>query len=673
MTQKEIIIDEICGIRVSDPFRWLEGAEKPEVKDWIKEQNKQVDLELKDGNFNTFSNELVRNFKTTTFSNLVPIKGQYFYMERQPDEDQSVLYVKKGLNSNPAILFNPNGKKAGNTVTIDYWTPSRSGKYVAYGISEGGDEMSTIYIKNVHTLTDMPEKILNCRYASICWLADDSGFYYTRNPRPGTVDKKDESMYMKVYFHKIGTDPDIDELIFGENRPKDDMINMTLSLDDKYLAIHVSNEWTKNDIYLYDTITKKITPLITGFSAHFSLHFLNNKVVIYTNYKANNFKILWNTYEEMSKPIDQWEVLIPEKEHILESIRFTKSKILVEYLVNVCSEAVIFDYNGKEIEKIPLPKYSSIDGVSSRREEDEFFYSVNSFLFPRIIYRFDPVTSEYYEYRKTENPINPEGYQVKQEWYPSKDGTIIPMFIYHRKGLILNSSNPTILYGYGGFNHSGTPSFMRSWVPWAERGGVFAVANIRGGGEFGDKWHKAGIYKNKQNSFDDFISAAEYLIKSKYTNKEKLGILGASNGGLLVSAVAIQKPDIFKAVCSRVPLTDMVRFSKFGMAMRWAHEYGNPDIKEDLERILTWSPYHNVKEGVRYPDFFFTTANKDTRVDPLHARKMAAMLQTSNKENNVLIFTETDAGHGSGKPVVKIVESQSLLLSFFAKKLGLKI
>jgi prolyl oligopeptidase len=583
------------------------------------------------------------------------------------------LYVKKGLNGNPVILFNPNGKKTGNTVTIDYWTPSRSGKYVAYGISEGGDEMSTIYIKNVHTLTDMPEKILNCRYASICWLADDSGFYYTRNPRPGTIDNKDESMYMKVYFHKIGTDSDIDELIFGENRPKDDMINMTLSLDDKYLAIHVSNEWTKNDIYLYDTITKKITPLITGFSAHFSLHFLNNKVVIYTNYKANNFKILWNTYEEMSKPIDQWEVLIPEKEHILESIRFTKSKILVEYLVNVCSEAVIFDYNGKEIEKIPLPKYSSLDGVSSRREEDEFFYSVNSFLFPRIIYRFDPVTSEYYKYRKTENPINPEGYQVKQEWYPSKDGTIIPMFIYHRKGLILNSSNPTILYGYGGFNHSGTPSFMRSWVPWAERGGVFAVANIRGGGEFGDKWHKAGIYKNKQNSFDDFISAAEYLIKSKYTNKEKLGILGASNGGLLVSAVAVQKPDIFKAVCSRVPLTDMVRFSKFGMAMRWAHEYGNPDIKEDLERILTWSPYHNVKEGVRYPDFFFTTANKDTRVDPLHARKMAAMLQTSNKENNVLIFTETDAGHGSGKPVVKIVESQSLLLSFFAKKLGLKI
>jgi prolyl oligopeptidase len=673
MTQKEIIIDEICGIRVSDPFRWLEGAEKPEVKDWIKEQNKQVDLELKDGNFNTFSNELVRNFKTTTFSNLVPIKGQYFYIERQPDEDQSVLYVKKGLNGNPVILFNPNGKKTGNTVTIDYWTPSRSGKYVAYGISEGGDEMSTIYIKNVHTLTDMPEKILNCRYASICWLADDSGFYYTRNPRPGTIDNKDESMYMKVYFHKIGTDSDIDELIFGENRPKDDMINMTLSLDDKYLAIHVSNEWTKNDIYLYDTITKKITPLITGFSAHFSLHFLNNKVVIYTNYKANNFKILWNTYEEMSKPIDQWEVLIPEKEHILESIRFTKSKILVEYLVNVCSEAVIFDYNGKEIEKIPLPKYSSLDGVSSRREEDEFFYSVNSFLFPRIIYRFDPVTSEYYKYRKTENPINPEGYQVKQEWYPSKDGTIIPMFIYHRKGLILNSSNPTILYGYGGFNHSGTPSFMRSWVPWAERGGVFAVANIRGGGEFGDKWHKAGIYKNKQNSFDDFISAAEYLIKSKYTNKEKLGILGASNGGLLVSAVAVQKPDIFKAVCSRVPLTDMVRFSKFGMAMRLAHEYGNPDIKEDLERILAWSPYHNVKEGVRYPDFFFTTANKDTRVDPLHARKMAAMLQTSNKENNVLIFTETDAGHGSGKPVVKIVESQSLLLSFFAKKLGLKI
>ena len=254
----------------------------------------------------------------------------------------------------------------------------------------------------------------------------------------------------------------------------------------------------------------------------------------------------------------------------------------------------------------------------------------------------------------------------------SKDGTKVPMFIFHKKGLNLDSSNPTLLYGYGGFNHCETPSFMRNWVPWIERGGIFAIANIRGGGEFGDKWHKAGIYKNKQNSFDDFISAGGYLISRKYTSREKLGIIGGSNGGLLVSVVGVQRPDLFKAICSRVPLTDMVRFPKFGMAIRWVHEYGNSNLKEDLERILTWSPYHNVKEGIKYPDFLFTTADKDTRVDPLHARKMTAMLQGVNKENEVHLFTEMDAGHGSGKPVVKIVENQALILSFFAQELGLE-
>jgi prolyl oligopeptidase len=334
---------------------------------------------------------------------------------------------------------------------------------------------------------------------------------------------------------------------------------------------------------------------------------------------------------------------------------------------------VAFDHEGKETGKIPLLPYSSLDGIASRKDEEEFFYGVDSFVFPKIVYRYDPGTMQYSEYRKIDNPINPDDYEVKQEWYVSKDGTKVPMFIFHKKGLQMNGSNPTILYGYGGFANNETPSFMMNWVPWIRRGGIFAIANIRGGGEFGEQWHKDGIKENKQNSFDDFIAAGEYLISQKYTDKEHLGILGGSNGGLLVSAVGVERPDLFKAVCSRVPLTDMVRFPKFGIAVRWIHEYGNPEVAEDLKNIMKWSPYHNVREGVEYPSFLFTTANKDTRVDPLHARKMSARLQGVNKKNEVLLYTEMDAGHGAGKPIAKIVESQALVIYFFADKLGLKI
>ena len=673
-TKKVNVTDSINGIKVSDPYRWLENSGDPEVKNWVENQNKYTDSVLKNNLFETFSTELVKNFKVVNFSNPIPVNGRYFYTERQPDEDQAVLYMKKGLDESPIELFNPNGKRNGNTVSIDYWSPFHTGKYVVYAISEGGDEMATLYIKDTDTNQELSEKIIHCRHPSVQWLPDDLAFFYTRNARPGSVPKSEEHLHTKIYFHTLGNNLDNDNLVFGAGRPKDDMIQISLSLDGRYLGIEVASTWTENDIYIYDTKTREIKPLIVGMKSKFSIKFLNDKILLDTNYKANNYRVLWARYENFYKPLDEWEEFIPEREFLLESLRITKSKILIEYLVNACSEVVIFNYEGKEVEKVPLPKYSSLAGTSGRREEEEFFYAINSFVFPKILYRYDPNTLEYREYRKTDNPINPDEYEVKQEWYLSKDKTKIPLFIFHKKGIELNGTNPTILYGYGGFNANQTPSFMRSWTSWIERGGIFAIANIRGGGEFGDKWHKDGIKENKQNSFDDFIAAAEYLISQKYTDSQHFGILGASNGGLLVSAVGVQRPELFKAVCSRVPLTDTVRFPKFGIAMRWIHEYGNPDIKEDLENILTWSPYHNVKEGIEYPNFFFTTGDKDSRVDPLHARKMTARLQEVNKENKkVLLFTEMEAGHGSGKPIRKIVQNQALVLSFLAQELGLKL
>lgn len=670
--RKDSICEEINGIKIPDPYRWLEETENPEVQEWISSHNMEVNATLKKSLFKEFSDELIRNFKVINFSNPVPVQGKYFYTERQPDEDQAVLYMKKGLDGEPVRLFNPNGKRDGNTFTIDYWDESKTGKYIAYGISEGGDEMATLYIKDVDTNEELADKIIHCKYSSVRWLPDDSGFFYTRNARPGTVQKNEEHLHVKVYLHILGDDPNSDELIFGADRSKEDMISLSLSPDGQYLGIQVSTTWTENEIYIYDRETRETKPVAVEIPAKFSIQFLSDKVLLNTNYKANNYRVIQSSYEKMYCHVDEWQKFIPERECLLETLRVTKSKILVAYLVNASSEVFVFDHDGKEVNKIPLPKYSSLTGISSHRDEEEFFYGVDSFVFPNILYRYDPTTETYSEYRKTDNPIDPEQYDVKQEWYTSKDGTEIPLFIFHKKGIELNSNNPTILYGYGGFAINQTPSFMRNWVPWIERGGVFAIANIRGGGEFGEKWHKDGIKEHKQNSFDDFIAAGEYLISQKYTNSNHLGMLGGSNGGLLVSAVGVQRPDLFKAVCPRVPLTDMVRFPKFGIAVRWVHEYGNPEIKEDLEHILQWSPYHNVKEDTEYPNFFFTTANKDTRVDPLHARKLAARLEEVNKQNHVLVFTEMEAGHGPGKPIAKIVESQALIISFFTEMLGLR-
>lgn len=556
-------------------------------------------------------------------------------------------------------------------MTLDYWKPSRSGKYVAYGLSEGGDEMATIHVKDVEKNEDLPDTIVNCRHSSIRWLPDDSAFFYTCNPRKGTVPKGEEHLHTKVYLHRLGDDSDVDQLIFGEGRPKDDMINLSISIDGRYLGIEVRSTWTENDVYIYDRSTEIMRPIISGIPANFSVRFLNDKILMHTDYKANNYRLISTGLDDLYKPIDEWREFIGKRGSLLQSVNITKDRILVEYLVNACSEITAFDHDGLEVGKIPLPAFSSLSSISTNREESEFFYAVESFTFPVKIYHFDPSKGTGSIYRETDNPVDPSSYEVRQEWFVSKDETRVPMFVFYKKGIVQDGHNPLILYGYGGFGDNQKPGFMRNWVPWLERGGVFAIANIRGGGEFGERWHKDGIKKNKQNSFDDFIAAAEHLISMKYTDSAHLGILGGSNGGLLVTAVAIQRLDLFRAVCSRVPLTDMIRFQKFGMALRWIHEYGDPTVKEDFERIMTWSPYHNVKESVEYPHFLFTTADNDTRVNPLHARKMTAALQAANKENKVFLFTEMDAGHGSGKPISKIIDSQALTLSFFSQNLGL--
>lgn len=671
-TKKEDVAEVIHGHTIIDPYRWLEDASSEETRNWIKEQNSFVDSSLRRAAFETFSDELVSNFKVVDFSAPAIRRGRYFFGERQPDKDQGAIYFKQGLDGHATKLIDPNGMNESNSVTIDKWNPSRSGKFIAYGLSEGGAEMATLYIMNVDTKQNLPEEISHCRHPAITWLPDDSGFYYTRNPRPGTVPKNEEHLHAKVFLHLLGQSPDEDMLIFGEGRPKDDMLGISLSVDGRYLGIEVAQTFSANDLYIYDRDSKETVPLVIGILAKFSMGFLEDRVYIQTNYKANNGRVLWMPLDKILAPIDKWEELIPESGYPLEGIRATKSKILAEYSVDVCSKVLLFDYEGKEFGGIPLPQYSTLTGIAASREEEEFFYGVASLLFPKIVYRYNPLNGGYAEFRKTDNPINPEDYIVKQEWYASKDETRVPMFIYHRKDIPLGS-NPLILYAYGGFGSSQAPTFNRSLAPWLERGGIYVIANIRGGGEFGKQWHEQGIKKHKQNSFDDFIAAAEYLIEKGYTSSQLLGARGASNGGLLVTAVETQRPELMKAVCAEVPLADMLRFPLFGIASRWVHEYGDPANKEEFERICTWSPYHNVKEGVEYPATLFRTAENDSRVNPLHARKMTARLQSVNKKNPIYCYTEMNAGHGVGRPIKKVVESQALLLAFFAWELGLKV
>ncbi len=670
-TKKEDLIEDIFGHKIPDPYRWLEDNNSQEVKNWIRQQNDYTDSFLRTKDFLTISEELIKNYKTVDFSTPFPTNGFYFYKERKPGEDQFTLYFKRDLDGEAVKLIDPN--EISKTTTISYWFPSRSAKYVAYGLSVDGDEMSTLLIRDVEKNTDSADKIERCRYSSVTWLPDDTGFFYTKNPKPGEVPEGEEHLHEKVFLHIIGKNPDNDQLIFGANRPKDDMLDLTLSVDGRYLAIEVAQKWTENDIFIYDTQTKQTTELVVGKKAQFKISFVANLALIYTDYQANNFRLLSISLDKLLTPIDKWPELVPEDKYPLIGISTTKDLILLEYIVNACSQLKIVDHTGQPVDgwQIELPPFSTIVGFGTNRVEKDFFLSITSFTFPKKIFYLNNGAKQLY--REVGNPINSDDYVIRQEWCESKDGTKVPSFIFHHKQIDLSKPQPTILYAYGGFGSNEMPSFLKSWIPWVSRGGLFVIANIRGGGEFGRDWHQQGIKDKKQNSFDDFISVAEYLITKGYTSKEKLGILGGSNGGLLVSAVSAQRPDLFKAVCAKVPLTDMVRFLKFGIAIRWIHEYGNPETEEDLRNILKWSPYHNIKNNVNYPSYLFTTADKDTRVHSLHARKMTALLQEVSDDNKVLLFTESQAGHGPGKPISKIIEGQALIISFFSQELGLEI
>ncbi|MEA3500738.1 MAG: prolyl oligopeptidase family serine peptidase, partial [Candidatus Marinimicrobia bacterium] len=557
------------------------------------------------------------------------------------------------------------------TISIDWWNVSPTGKYFVYGISEGGSERSTLYILNTETKEKLDEEIPQTRACSIAWLPDEKSFYYTRYPLEGTMEKEDLNYYRHVYLHTINADHKNDEEIFGVNRDKEEWPNVTISPNGKYLFVIAEKGWEFCNIFMKNLETNsEWTNLTKDISGLFSVITAEDNFYIKTNYKAPKYRIFKIFYD--NPEYKNWSEIIPESDFILKSATIVNNKIILSTMENAYSRLYIYNNNGEMEKEIKLPSFGTAGGISSEIDKKYFYFSFSSFNFPRTIFKYKLEDNSQIEIYKTPTKMKYDDIVVKQIWYKSKDETPISMFLVHKKGIKLNGKNPTLVYGYGGFNVNMNPYFSQTLLLWLNNGGVYAYTNLRGGGEYGEEWHKSGMLMNKQNTFDDFISAGEWLIENNYTNSEYLSAMGGSNGGLLSGAVLTQRPDLYKAVVIGVPLLDMIRYHKFLIARLWIPEYGSSENKKQMEYILKYSPYQNVKE-TKYPATLITTATSDSRVAPLHARKMAALLQKNNQANTpILVRIEHKAGHSKGKPKWKIVDGLTDRYSFLMWQTGME-
>jgi prolyl oligopeptidase len=668
--------DIVQGHKVIDPYRYLENPNDPETKLYV-EQELAYTRSLLDPlpGRDKIKARLSQLLEIGTVG-APQIGGKYyFHTRREGNQNQPVLYVRERVDGEDRVLVDVNKMSSDGTVALDWWFAAEDGKYVAYGTSASGSEESTLHLIESATGKLLPETIERTRFASIAWMKDSSGFYYTRHPKKGDVPAGEEVYHAKVFYHQIGSDPAKDPLIFGEGRNPQDVPEVTLSEDDRWLLIDVGEGWTKTEMYLKD-LQSKNPPLqiTTGKDFLYGGEFFQGKLYITTNEDAPHYRVFVADAKNAKR--EYWKEIIPASDAVLQNASVTGGKLLAQYEHNATSELKLFTLEGKKIGDISLPAIGDVFSASGRYDRNEIFFGFQSFTAPPSIYRVDLDDLKSALWAKVDAPsIDPSAYDVQQVWYNSKDGTKVPMFIVNKKGIEKNGKNPTLLTGYGGFNISLKPTFNRSMYLWMEHGGIYAVANLRGGAEFGEDWHRAGMLEKKQNVFDDFIAAGEYLIAQKYTDKDHLAIQGGSNGGLLMGAMITQRPDLFRAVVCAVPLLDMLRYQNFQIAKLWIPEYGSSEDAKQFEWLYAYSPYHHVKQGQVYPAILFLTGDTDTRVDPMHAKKMAALMQAeakngSSKDRPILLRIETKAGHGQGKPVTKQIEESTDMYSFLFWQLG---
>lgn len=664
-TRKDNVRDTLHGVEIIDPYRWLEDQEGQETRDWIDAQNEYTHsfIDVLPGR-EELNQRITELMKIDRISMPRERNGRYFLSKRAADQDLFVIYMREGLDGEDEALIDPHSMSEDHTTSVNLYDVSKDGTLLIYGIREGGEDEVTVRLFDVDKRVDLEDALPRGLYFGVSVMPDKSGMYYSRHV--GTEGSR-------VYYHAMGTDPEADVEIFGEGYSADKGIGAGLSEDGRYLFIVVfhGSAGQKTEIY-YQDLKKKgpITPIVNDIDARFSGEIGGDMLFMQTNWEAPNGRVLTVDLNDPAR--ENWKEIIPETDAVIEGISVAGGRIFVNYLKDVVSNVKAFEPDGSFVRDIPLPTLGSVSGVYGRWERNEAFFIFTSFHVPTTIYRYDVEKGDREVWARLKVPVDTDIIEIKQVWYESGDGTKVPMFIVHAKGAELDGNNPTVLTGYGGFNVTMTPYFTSTGVVWVERGGVFAIPNLRGGGEFGEEWHRAGMFEKKQNVFDDFIAAAEWLIDNKYTSPSKLAIMGGSNGGLLVGAAMAQRPDLFKAVVCTYPLLDMIRYHMFMLARFWVSEYGSSEDPGQFEYIHAYSPYHNIRKGTKYPSTLFITGDSDTRVAPLHARKMAALLQDkTGSDNPILLLYDTKAGHSGGRPLSKQIEDTTDEMIFLFWQLGM--
>jgi prolyl oligopeptidase len=671
-------VDDYHGTLVADPYRWLEDPDSEETKTWIEAQNQVTFGYL--GEIPAREKIKQRLTKLWDYEKYgIPFKEgeRYFYFKNDGLQNQSVLYTLKTLDDQPKVLLDPNKLSEDGTVALSGLSISEDGKLLAYGLSNSGSDWQEWKVRDVETGEDLQDYLKWIKFSGASWTYDNQGFFYSRYDEPNEKTQlEDVNYYQKLYYHQLGKPQSEDILIYHRPDQKEWGFSGGVTEDGRYLIISVSlGSDSKNLVFSKDLTepNAEVVELINQFESDYSFIDNDNSVFYFrTDLNAPRGRVI--AIDTKNPALENWREIIPQSAETLESVGILNNQFVADYLKDAHSQIKIFDLDGAFIREVELPGLGSAGGFGGKRNDTETFYIFTSFTTPGTIYRYDMVTGKSEIFRQPQVDFNPDDYETKQVFYQSKDDTRVPMFITHKKSIKLDGNNPTYLWGYGGFNVSMTPGFSVSLLVWMEMGGVYAAPNLRGGGEYGEEWHQAGMKDKKQNVFDDFISAGEWLIANKYTKTDKLAIAGGSNGGLLVGACITQRPDLFGAALPAVGVMDMLRFHKFTIGWAWTSEYGSADNSEEFPVLYAYSPLHNIKSDTAYPATLITTADHDDRVVPAHSFKFAAALQEAHAgDAPTLIRIETKAGHGAGKPTAKIIEEAADKWAFLVRVLDVEV
>ena len=678
--RKSDVVDDYHGTRVPDPYRWLEDPDSPESRAWIEAQNRLTAAYLAEiPTRGAIRERLTKLWNYPKYGAPFRKAHRYFFFKNDGLQNQSVLYKQASLTADPETLVDPNLLSEDGTVALSTLAVSDDGRLLAYGTSASGSDWEEFRVRDVVEGRDLSDHLKWIKFSGASWTNDGAGFFYSRYPEPGDKALTDVNRFQRLYYHRLGTEQTQDVLVYERPDQPDWGMNAEVTDDGRYAVLHV---WLgtdrRNRVYYLDlkdarrpNVRGAVMRLLDDFDASYT--FVGNDGPVFyflTDLEAPRKRVIAIDTRQPERA--RWREIIPQGPDVLDGIQIIHDTFVANYMHDASSRLRLFRLDGRFVKDLPLPTLGSIGAISGERKDDEMFYAFTSFLYPTTIFRYDFKSGGTSVFKAPTIDFDPSGYETKQVFYTSKDGTRVPMFITHKKGLRLDGSNPTYLYGYGGFNISLTPSFSVAMLVWLERGGVYAVPNLRGGGEYGEEWHQAGMHEKKQNVFDDFIAAAEFLIAQGYTSPPKLAIAGGSNGGLLVGAAITQRPELFGAALPAVGVMDMLRFHKFTIGWAWVTDYGSADSTAQFPYLYKYSPLHNIRAGIRYPATLVTTADHDDRVVPGHSFKFTATLQAAQAgPQPVLIEIETKAGHGAGKPTSKLIEEQADRFAFLVKNLAM--